>query len=103
MFLISPTGKTVPIISVDLYKIKFLHNGTPFTIYIDFIIEAFKHFRGRKKVTVNEVEDFRNKIYKGKQPRAHCNYMFSLMIISKLFDIPFKGSGKKGDPFYIEM
>lgn len=101
--MMSPTGKIVPIITVDLYKIKFRHNGTSFIIYIDFIIEAFKYFRGKGKVTVNMVEEFRDKIYKGKQPRAHCNYMFFLMIISKLFKIPFKGSGVRGDPFYIEM
>lgn len=99
----TPRAKTIVIQEINKDKIIYTHNTSPFVIYIDFIIEAYRYFYGKSHVTVKDVENFRDTIYKGKQSKAHCNYMFFIMLMSELFGIPIhKGKGY-GAPVYIDL
>lgn len=99
----TPRNKTIVIREINKDKIIYTHNSSPFTIYIDFIIETYRHFYGKSHVTVKDIEMFHNTAYKGKQSKAHCNYMFFIMLMSELFGIPIQKGKGRGAPFYIDL
>ena len=99
----SPRRGNIVIKEINKDKIIYTHNSSSFTIYIDFIIEAYRYFYGKSHVTVKDIEDFHDSIYKGMQSKAHCNYMFFIVLMSELFGIPINEDKGRGAPFYIDL
>ena len=68
------------------------------------IVSAYEHFKGQK-VSSSNLKDFDSKTFDSKQGGHTCNSIVFLMLMVKcgLTDGDIQGTGKSGNPFFINL
>ena len=91
----NPTKGTVKIIEIDSEKITTVRGkkNSRFYLYIDFLIAVYHEFKGKGKITVNDIQNFKKTKYNGKQTDSRCDYMLCIILFSKFFSIPIQKDG----------